>query len=268
MNTHEKSELMDDTQNVLTIKNLSFGYNKNEPVLRNVNLEFKSGKIYAILGQNGSGKSTLLHTISSIFTNYEGEIAVHKGEESINLAEIKHNDRAKLISLVAQLNYGNSLNVYDSVLLGRKPYINISPMMVDYEMTSRAIDLFNLNSLSLKATNELSGGELQSVGIARAFAQDTPIMLLDEPTNNLDVKKQQELFGILKNLVKEKNLCVICVLHDLNHALNYADNLIFIKNGKIVKMGTKEIVTNKLLKEVYDINPNIIDTKNSKYVIF
>lgn len=259
---------MSSTQNILTIKNLNFSYNKSEPILRNVNLRFKPGKIYAILGQNGSGKSTLLHTISSILTNYEGEITVHKDNKNINLSEIKHNDRAKLISLVAQLNYGNSLNVYDSVLLGRKPYINISPMMVDYEMTSRAIDLFNLNSLSLKATNELSGGELQSVGIARAFAQDTPIMLLDEPTNNLDVKKQHELFGILKNLVEEKKLCVICVLHDLNHALNYADNLIFMKHGKIVKVGTQEIVTNTLLKEVYDINPHIIDTQNCKYVIF
>ena len=258
---------MGNTQNILTIKNLSFGYNKNEPVLRNVNLEFRPGKIYAILGQNGSGKSTLLHTISSILTNYEGEITVHKANESINLAEIKHNDRAKLISLVAQLNYGNSLNVYDSVLLGRKPYINISPMMVDYEMTSRAIDLFNLNNLSLKSTNELSGGELQSVGIARAFAQDTPIMLLDEPTNNLDVKKQRELFGILKNLVEEKKLCVICVLHDVNHAMKYADELIFMKNGEVVKNGSKKIVTENLLNKVYDIDAEIVNNKESKYII-
>lgn len=258
---------MGNTQNILTIKNLSFGYNKNEPVLRNVNLEFRPGKIYAILGQNGSGKSTLLHTISSILTNYEGEITVQKANESINLAEIKHNDRAKLISLVAQLNYGNSLNVYDSVLLGRKPYINISPMMVDYEMTSRAIDLFNLNSLSLKSTNELSGGELQSVGIARAFAQDTPIMLLDEPTNNLDVKKQRELFGILKNLVEEKKLCVICVLHDVNHAMKYADELIFMKNGEVVKNGSKKIVTENLLNKVYDIDAEIVNNKESKYII-
>lgn len=258
---------MATTQNILSVKNLSFSYNKSEPVLRNINLDFKPGKIYAILGQNGSGKSTLLHTISSILTNYEGQITVNFADKTINLAEIKHNERAKLISLVAQLNYGNSLNVYDSVLLGRKPYINISPMMVDYEMTSRAIDKFKLNTLTLKQTNELSGGELQSVGIARAFAQDTPIMLLDEPTNNLDVKKQHELFDILKKLVKEKNLCVICVLHDINQAMKYANELIFMKNGEVIKSGTKNIVAESLLNKVYDIEAEIITNKKSKYII-
>lgn len=267
MNFNEKSEVVAATQNILTIKNLNFAYNNGEPVLRNVNLEFKPGKIYAILGRNGSGKSTLLHTISSILTNYEGEISLNFADKTINLAELKHNERAKLISLVAQLNYGNSLNVYDSVLLGRKPYINISPMMVDYEMTSRAIDLFNLNNLSLKATNELSGGELQSVGIARAFAQDTPIILLDEPTNNLDIKKQRELFGILDTLVKEKKLCVICVLHDVNHAMKYANELIFMKNGEVIKSGSKNIVSENLLNKVYDINAEIITNKKSKYII-
>lgn len=246
------------TNNILEIKNLSFAYTSEaEPTLRDINLEFKPGQIYAILGQNGSGKSTLLHTISSILTNYEGEIVVNAKEECINLKELKHKDRAKLVSLVTQLNYGTSLNVYDSVLLGRRPYINISPMMVDYEMTSRAIDTFKLNNLTLKPTNELSGGELQSVGIARAFAQDTPIMLLDEPTNNLDVKKQHELFNILKKLVKDKNLCVICVLHDINHALKHANELIFMKSGQVIANGNSKIVTEKLLKEIYDVNAKI-----------
>lgn len=246
------------TNNILEIKNLSWTYPKAEaPALRNVNLSFEAGKIYAILGRNGSGKSTLLHTISSILDNYEGDIIVNHNKQSKNLKQLKQKERAKLVSLVPQLSYGNSLNVYDSVLLGRKPYINVAPMMVDYEMTTRAIDTFKLNALSLKQTNELSGGELQSVGIARAFAQDAPIMLLDEPTNNLDVKKQRELFDILKKLVKEKEMCVICVLHDINHALKYADELIFMKNGEVIKNGKKNIVNKNLLNKVYDIKVEI-----------
>lgn len=254
---------------ILEIKKLSFAYaGEAEATLRNINLEFQPGKIYAVLGQNGSGKSTLLHTISSILPNYKGSIIINNNSKGIDIKNLKHNERAKLISLVPQLSYGTSLNVYDSVLLGRRPYITISPMMVDHEMTSRAIDTFKLNKLTLKPTNELSGGELQSVGIARAFAQDTPIMLLDEPTNNLDVKKQHELFNIMKNLVKSKNLCVICVLHDINYALQYADSLIFMKNGRIIKSGNKKIVTNKLLNEVYEIDTKIINANTNKYIIF
>ena len=92
-------------------------------------------------------------------------------------------------------------------------------------------------------------------------------MLLDEPTNNLDVKKQRELFGILNNLVKEKKLCIICVLHDINHAMKYANELIFMKNGKVIKSGHKNIVTKTLLNKVYDIDAEIVRNKNSKYII-
>ena len=245
---------------ILEIKNLNFSYSKtNDFCLQDINLQFEKGKIYSILGQNGSGKSTLLHTISSIINKYSGEIIYKNAGQEVNIKTLKNNERAKVISLTSQTSIGNSLNVYDTVMLGRKPYINISPMMIDHEMTSRSIDIFNLNRLTLKPTNELSGGELQSVAIARSFAQNTPIMLLDEPTNNLDVKRQHDMFGILKEQVKAKNLTVICVLHDINHALKYSDKIIFMKNGKIVSSGDKKIVTEKLLTKIYDVKAKIVD---------
>lgn len=250
---------MDAKDNIiLQIKNLNFAYSKNHDfALKDVNLDFKQGKVYSILGQNGCGKSTLLHTISSILKKYTGKIIYENAGKKTEIKNLKNNQRAKIISLVPQQSIGNSLNVYDTVMLGRKPYINISPMMVDHEMTSRAIDTFKLNRLTLKSTNELSGGELQNVSIARAFAQNCPIMLLDEPTNNLDVKKQHNVFEILKKQAAEKKLTVICVLHDINHAIKYADELIFMKNGQVIANGNSNIVNEKLLKEIYDVNAKI-----------
>lgn len=261
----KEAKLMTKNSNIiLKIQNLNFSYSKNEEfALKDINLEFEKGKIYAILGQNGSGKSTLLSCISSINTNYSGKISV----DGKTLSNIKQNERAKLISLVPQNSIANSLTVYDTVMLGRKPYINISAMMVDHEMTSRAIDTFNLCELSLKSTNELSGGEFQTTNIARAFAQNAPIMLLDEPTNNLDIKKQYNLFNIIKDEIKSKNKTVICVLHDINHAMKYANELIFMKNGEVIKNGTRNIVSESLLNMVYDVKAEIINNKKSKYII-
>ena len=247
---------MTKSKNILEVKNLEFKYEKDSKFsLKDINIKFQESKIYAILGQNGSGKSTLLNCLSNIIKNYDGEILYN---ESTDISKLKDKERAKIISLVPQLNIGNSLSVYDSVMLGRKPYINISPMMVDHEMTSRAIDLFNLNHLCLKNTNELSGGELQSVSIARSFAQNTPIMLMDEPTNNLDVKKQHELFTILKKITKVKHKSIICVIHDLKLAKNYADEFIFMKNGKLIKAGSKTIIKTDLIESVFEVPASLI----------
>lgn len=252
----------------LKISNLNFSYKTNANFcLNDINLDVKQGKIYAILGKNGCGKSSLLHTISSINKNYTGQILINSNGGFVELKSLKNKDRAKLISLVPQQNLQNSLNVYDSVMLGRIPYINVAPTMADFEMTSRAIDNFKLNHLSLKPTSELSGGELQSVAIARAFAQNAPIMLLDEPTNNLDVKKQHELFKIIKNAVREKKLTVICVLHDINHAIKYADELVFMKNGDIVATGNSAIISEKLLKEIYGVKAKIFYNENKQYIM-
>lgn len=246
---------MAKSANILQIKYLNFKYDKDSKFnLRNINLSFEKGKIYAILGQNGSGKSTLLNCISNINKSYDGEI-IYK---NTLIRDLKDKERAKIISHIPQLNIGNSLSVYDSVLLGRKPYINITPSMVDYEATSHAVDMFNLNHLSLKMTSDLSGGELQSVSIARAFAQNTPIMLMDEPTNNLDVKKQHELFFILKKITKDKDKCIICVIHDLKLAKNYADEFIFMKNGQVIKTGNKSIIKNDLIEDVFEVPAKLI----------
>lgn len=255
---------MKSSNKILSIKELSFSYKNSEaPALSGINLNFEAGKIYAILGQNGSGKSTLLKCISNYLKDYSGIIELNNGQRN-DVSKQNSKERAKEISLVPQQTIGNDLNVYDTIMLGRKPYINISPLIVDHEITSKMLELFKLGKFSLKSTNELSGGELQTVSIARAFAQNTPIMLMDEPTNNLDIKKQHELFDILKAQVKKRNLCVICVLHDVNQAMKYADELVFMKDGKVFANGNKKIINAKLLKEIYGVQAKILQ---NKYVV-
>lgn len=252
----------------LKIQDLNFSYtNDDNFALRDINIDFEKSKTYAILGPNGSGKSTLLFCINNFINNYEGQISINHNGQLTNIDSLNYKTRAKIISHVTQHNHQNSLSVYDTVMLGRRPYINISPNITDHEIVSKAIDSFNLNHLSLKATNELSGGEAQSVHIARAFAQTTPIILLDEPSNNLDVKKQHEVFKIIDSEKKKKGLTVIYVLHDINHAIKYADELIFMKDGSIAYQGNKDIVDEKLLHKIYDVDSHIFIEDKEKFIV-
>ena len=125
---------MKNNSEILSIKKLGFSYkNAEAPALTGVNLSFETGKIYAILGQNGSGKSTLLKCISNYLKDYTGSINIKDGKDNIDLSKLNNKERAKYISMVSQQNIGNDLNVYDTVMLGRKPYINIAPLMVSQQ---------------------------------------------------------------------------------------------------------------------------------------
>ena len=184
---------------IIEISNLSFKYETAEcPAIYDINYQFEAGKIYAILGQNGSGKSTLLKCVCNYLNNFDGHIKIRIDNELCDIKQLNSNIRAQNIAFVSQANYQNSLDVYENIMLGRKPYINFTPTKIDHEMTSRAIDKFNLSHLSFNNFSDLSGGEAQSVSIARAYAQNTPVLLMDEPSNNLDVKRNSEIFSIIK----------------------------------------------------------------------
>lgn len=223
----------------LNIEHLNFSY--EDFSLKDINLKLEEGKFYAILGQNGCGKTTLLNCIDKL--------------------EIP--DRAKFMAYVPQQNIQNELNVYDTIMLGRRPYISFSPTIKDHEIVVKTIEQFNLSNITLKTTNELSRGMFQKVCIARSFAQETPVLLLDEPTNNLDVSNQHEILKI----VKESSKTILCVLHDINLAIKYADKLIFMKDGTIVTQGDKSIVTKKLLKDIYGVESHIFEENDETFIV-
>ncbi|MGC8979183.1 ABC transporter ATP-binding protein [Caldisericum sp.] len=248
---------------MLRIDNLSTGYEAKE-VLKEINLEFSKGFIYAILGPNGSGKSTLLRTIDRILKPKTG--TVYLGD--IDIRNLSTRDIAKRIAYLPQ--YSNStpyISVFEAVLLGRKPYIAFEPSEKDLDVVEKIIKDFGLTDFAFRKINELSGGEVQKVLIARALTQEPEVLLLDEPVNHLDPKNQIEILQLLRKLTKKLNLITIIVLHDLNLAIGFADYFIFMKNGKIYHMGDSSIIEPTLLKNVYDINVKIIEVEGRKFVI-
>lgn len=248
---------------MLRLENIFSGYGDRE-VLKGLSISFQKGIVYAVLGPNGSGKSTLLRTIDRIIKPKAGTLYLD-GEE---IRKYSAKELAQKIAYLPQRsNSAPYSTVFDSILLGRKPYISFEPTEKDLEIVEKIIHEFGLSEFAFRKINELSGGEAQKVLIARAFAQSPNVLLLDEPVNHLDPKNQIEILNILKRLTKSLNLTTIIVLHDLNLAIQFADYFIFMKNGEIYASGDSAMIEPSLIKDVYDIEAKIIEINGRKFVI-
>lgn len=247
---------------MLEIKNLSFGY-KNYLVLNNLSLTLLDNKIGVILGKNGAGKSTLFKNILGILKPNEGSIII----DNINLNTLSRKERAKKISYVPQdISFGE-LNVFDSVLVGRLSNFNFFSRYEDEQITKKIIKEMALEKIMNKNVNELSGGEKQKVAIARALVQEANILIFDEPTGNLDVSNEQLILKEARKIVKGKNVSILISIHDLNLALQYGDYFYFLKDGYIKYHGGKEIFTKEIIKDIFDIEVNIITIQNQKIIL-
>lgn len=207
------------------------------------------------MGPNGCGKTTLLKTLAGLI-GYSGEIFL----DGQNLKNIKRKDIAKKIAVLSQVSsIYFSYSVYDTVMMGRyvhregSSFLSVSKKDREYvEKCLRAVDIWNLRE---KKIDELSGGQLQRVYLARTLAQEPELILLDEPTNHLDLKAQTELVLFLKEICKKEAKAVIGVFHDINLALQFADKLIFLKDGTIQASGKKEeVLTGEILQSVYGMD--------------
>lgn len=247
--------------NILKVKDLDFSY--REKILKNINLELCDKNICALLGTNGSGKSTLLKNIANILTPENGVIYI-KGRDVLSYS---NGERARTLAYVSQRDASNSSVVYDSILIGRKPYIKYMPSQDDYRIVDEVIDYLKLEDITLKRLNELSGGQLQKVIIARALVQEPKILLLDEPTSALDLKNQIEVMDYIVKYSRDKSILSIIAIHDINLALKYSDYFILLKDKSIFKKGGADLITKGNLSKLYDCEVEIIDFKNSKVVI-
>ncbi len=232
----------------LVIEDLSFQY-PGRKVLNNISLSLGKGECLSILGTNGVGKSTLLKCINRILKQQSGKVIV-MGEDVRGLSG---NDLAKRIGYVSQRNTFSLSSVFDAVLLGRKPYIKWEVTKQDLEIVHNVMKSLGLEDFALRNVDELSGGEAQKVAIARALAQQSDVLLFDEPTSNLDLKNQLEVISIIKNIVKERQISAIVTMHDLNMAFRFADKFIFLKRGKIFDAGDIRIVTEENIRSVYGV---------------
>lgn len=243
------------------VSNLSFKYEQNL-VLDGVSFDVQRGKFYSIIGPNGSGKTTLLRNMSkSLFPEKNKVFVSGKCIEDYGSKQF-----AKEVSYVPQYIANDfEFLVMDIVLMGRNPYLGRfqSESKEDIDIASRAMRATNVWHLRDKKISQISGGEKQRVIIARALTQNTDIMFLDEPISNLDILHQIEIMEIIKSLVKNKGITVISVLHDLNVASIYSDNIILIKQGKVFANGNPhQIITKKNIKDVYGIDVHVMNHPN------
>jgi len=246
----------------IIIHDIEFSYN-GIPVLKNVNNRFEKGDFVALVGPNGSGKSTLIKCLNGILKVQKGAVLIDN--KAINF--FTSNDLARKIAYVPQSENKNTvLTVFDTVLLGRKPFINWKPARRDLDKTAEIIKMLHLDHVAMKDFNKLSGGQQQTVLIARALAQEPEILLLDEPTANLDIKHQIEVLEILKSL-SEKGITIIIALHDINTAVRYASKIMMLKEGKVFACGGRETITEQNIERLYDIKVKIIKDNNHFFIV-
>ncbi len=225
----------------INIKNIDFSYNSVK-TLQNISLVINPSEFVCILGPNGSGKSTLLKCINRILKVKIGSILLDGHE----IQKLDQKEIAKQIGYVPQVsNNKMSSTVFNTVLLGRRPYINWNLSADDKLKVMEAIKLMELEELIERDFNKLSGGEQQKVILTRALAQEPAVLLVDEPTNNLDLKHQMEVLSLISDIKNKKNITVLMAIHDLNHAARYADKVIMMNKGKICYAGKPAEVLNK-----------------------
>lgn len=252
---------------ILQVDGIDFSY-RSRPVLKGVKFEVKKGEILSILGNNGAGKSTLLKCLNKILKPQKGTVFIDR-KDVLKLSRL---EVAKKIGYVAQRyeSYnldGTNFTVFEAVLMGRKPYIKWDVSAHDLEIVNNILRVFNLEELALRKINELSGGELQKVIIARALAQEPEMLLLDEPTNNLDLKNQLEVLQIVKKCVYEQNIAAIMVIHDINLALRFSDKFLFLKDNSVFACGGIEIMTPENISCVYGVPVTVKKHQNLPLVV-
>lgn len=247
---------------VLSVNKVEFSYG-SVPVLRDVNFKVKRGDFISILGVNGSGKSTLMKCINRILTLKEGVILV----EDRDIKMMKNIEIAQKIGYVPQNSEKGYITVFEAVLLGRKPYLKWDVSSRDVELTEKVLKVMGLENYSLRYINELSGGELQKVVIARALVQEPQILLLDEPTSDLDLKNQLEVMKIIKEVSSTEKIASVVVMHDINLALRYSDKFIILKDGQVFTTGRKEVITPEIIKETYGVDVHVTDFEGIPLVI-
>ncbi|MGF1540842.1 MAG: ABC transporter ATP-binding protein [Pleurocapsa sp.] len=243
--------------NHLETKQLTLAY-EGVPIVRNLDLAIPAGKITVLVGANGCGKSTLLRGLARLLKPKSGKVYLD-GKE---ISRLKSKTIAQKLAMLTQSPIApEGLTVRDLAAMGRYPYQNWLQQWSkeDEEKIQEALSITTMTELSERALDSLSGGQRQRAWIAMILAQDTDILLLDEPTTYLDLAHQVELLDLLQQLHETKGKTIVMVLHDLNLACRYADYLVAIQQGKVYAMGTpKQVMTEEMVQEVFNLECRIV----------
>jgi len=247
---------------MLTVTNIDFSYNSH-PVLSDITFSLEKGEIMCVLGMNGAGKSTLLKCLNRILKPWRGSVLVD-GE---NLLLMSQNSVARRMGYVPQRHPETRHSVFEAVLMGRKPHIRWSLTEDDYRLVEDIIMRLGIAHLAMRPVSDLSGGEIQKVIIARALAQSPAILLLDEPTSNLDLKNQLEVMGLIRHIVDTQDLSAVVAIHDLNIAIRFADRFVFLKEQRIHAVSTRKDLTPEMIRQVYYIEVALEECRGHTVVV-
>ena len=235
---------------MIEVNKLSFSYG-NKKILNNISFKIFENDRLCIIGPNGSGKTTLLKSLCNIL-DFQGSIFI----ENKNIKDIEVYKTVAFMSQISEIYFDYS--VFDTVILGRyssfKDKIFSIPDKKDKEIVLECLEKVKIIHLKEKSINELSGGELQKVFLARVFAQNPKVILMDEPANHLDLNSQIELIYNLKEWASKDLRCIIAVMHDINNVFNFANKILLLDKGENLYFGDYENFNLELLNKIYNVN--------------
>ena len=247
----------------ITIKDLTFSYNSHK-ILDDLNVVIENSEVLSLVGPNGSGKTTLIKCIDRILKP-RGSILL----DGLELERMSRQEVARQIGYVPQSSSTPlATTVFDTVLMGRKPHISWRVADSDLDKVAEVLEKLHLEDLAMRDFAQLSGGQKQKVLIARALAQEPAVLLLDEPTSNLDMRHQLEVMEIVRNLVHEKKIAAVMAIHDLNLASRFSDKLVMLKNGQVYAAGEpKALLNEENICRVYGIEAVVMNALGRPYIV-
>lgn len=249
----------------MQIKNLTKKYD-DKAVVDSVSFEIPKGKVISLIGPNGAGKSTVMGMISRLIAHDSGQVNF----EGTDITKWKSKELSKRLAILTQSNnIQMKLTVWELVAFGRFPYSGGRITKEDQEIIDKAISYMELEEFQDRFIDELSGGQRQRACIAMVIAQDTEYVLLDEPTNNLDIYHATNMMKIVRRLCDELGKTVVLVLHEINYAAFYSDYICAFVDGKIAKFGTvEEVMTKENLSEIYKVDFEIMEIEGKPLSIY
>ena len=250
---------------MIQVRHLSAGYSKRGPkTIRDFSFEVKAGGTLTLLGPNGSGKSTLLKALLGLLPYTEGEILI----DGKNIREMSIRERAHLVAYVPQTVDLVPMSVYEFVMLGRLGHFRFAPGKEDHEAVESALESLGIQEFKDRNVLELSGGEAQRAAIARTLAQEAKVLILDEPTSNLDITAERAVVSIVKELSKNKDLTFVLSMHDINLALSVGDHFALLQKGNLISYGGKEVISEENLKKAFGVLAKTASIDGREYIIW
>ena len=261
MDGHSQKEGGDDVS--LTISDLEQRYGGKE-ILRGISFDVEKGKVVSVLGPNGCGKSTLIKTVCNIMKPYAGTVCA----DGRNIAETDPKEFSKIVGYVPQKYIPSDyMSVLDAILIGRAPYVSWSYSDDDFRAAFEAMEAIGILDLMDRSVNDLSGGQIQKVVIARALTQNPKYFVLDEPTSALDLKNQMGALRTVRDVVEKGETGALVALHDLNLAMHFCDEVVMLKDGRIYRKGSPEdTIDEDSIREVYGVSSEIVEGRSGLYV--